>query len=268
MSSDENRLSVSSVRRFPVEVREELNRFLRRSSWQCLTREFSIDVLTGLKAEALDDIADLVDSVYPEFQDDVRKRVTILKSTEQGKNQSFKGKSKVGFHSYFYRYLPLSCLSCMQSIMLSHSQGDQTATALAHGLFCKWPITCTNQTRPRSIALALFGEMILSLKLYESSLPRGPKAFREVGGPSRTGMTNRFPKLFVSVRTFLLCSTVFFFALPSSVHATFSKNFVLLSICERCRVSLYKWTALELESLLRWRTYEPVKIKKLSHTLE
>ena len=211
MSSDENRLSVSSVRRFPVEVREELNRFLRRSSWQCLTREFSIDVLTGLKAEALDDIADLVDSVYPEFQDDVRKRVTILKSTEQGKNQSFKGKSKVGFHSYFYRYLPLSCLSCMQSIMLSHSQGDQTATALAHGLFCKWPITCTNQTRPRSIALALFGEMILSLKLYESSLPRGPKAFREVGGPSRTGMTNRFPKLFVSVRTFLLCSTVFFF---------------------------------------------------------
>ena len=30
---------------------------------------------------------------------------------------------------------------------------------LAHGLFCKWPITLT------SVALALFGEMIFSLKL-------------------------------------------------------------------------------------------------------
>ena len=104
MSSDQGRLSVSSVSRFPVEVREELNRFLRRSSWQCLTREFSIDVLTGLKAEALDHVADFVDSDYPEFQEDVRKRVELLKVTKQGKTQSFKGKSKVGFHSYFYRY--------------------------------------------------------------------------------------------------------------------------------------------------------------------
>ncbi|KAM7441100.1 hypothetical protein ABFA07_009747 [Porites harrisoni] len=104
MSSDQRRLSVSSIRRFPVEVREELNRFLRRSSWQCLTREFSIDVLTGLKAEALDNIADFVNSDYPEFQEDVRKRVTTLKSTKRGKTQSFKGKSKVGFHSYFYRF--------------------------------------------------------------------------------------------------------------------------------------------------------------------
>ena len=105
MSSDQRRLSVSSIRRFPVEVREELNRFLRRSSWQCLTREFSTDVLTGLKAEALDNIADFVNSDYPEFQADVRNRVKILKSqTKRGKTQSFKGKSKVGFHSYFYRY--------------------------------------------------------------------------------------------------------------------------------------------------------------------
>ena len=105
MSSDQRRLSVSSIRRFPEEVREELNRLLRRSSWQSLTREFSIDVLTGLKAEALDDIADFVNSDYPEFQADVRKRVKILKSqTKRGKTQSFKGKSKVGFHSNFYRY--------------------------------------------------------------------------------------------------------------------------------------------------------------------
>ncbi|XP_073243198.1 uncharacterized protein [Porites lutea] len=104
MSADQRRLSVSSIRRFPVDVREELNRLLRRSSWQSLTREFSTDVLTGLKAEALDDIADFVNSDYPEFQEDVRKRVTTLKSTIRGKTQSFKGKSKVGFHSYFYRF--------------------------------------------------------------------------------------------------------------------------------------------------------------------
>ena len=106
MSSGESTLSVFSIKRFPAEVREELNRFLRRSSWQRLTREFSIDILTGLKAEALDNIADFVDSDYPEFQEDVRKRVRILKSTRRGKTQSFKGKSKVGFNSYFYRYLP------------------------------------------------------------------------------------------------------------------------------------------------------------------
>lgn len=111
MSSDENRLSVSSIRRFPAEVREELNRFLRRSSWQCLTREFSIDVLTGLKAEALDNIADFVNNDYPGFQKDVRDRVTLLKSTKRGKTQSFKGASKVGFHTYFYRYMYFFILS-------------------------------------------------------------------------------------------------------------------------------------------------------------
>ena len=111
MTSDENKLSVSSIRRFPVEVREQLNRFLRRSSWQCLTREFSIDVITGLKGEALDNIADLVDSDYPEFQDDVRKRVMLLKNTTMGKTQGFKGKSNVGFYSYFYRYMYFFILS-------------------------------------------------------------------------------------------------------------------------------------------------------------
>ena len=111
MSSDENRLSVCSVKRFPIEVREELNRFLRRSSWQSLTREFSIDVITGLKGEALDNIADFVNSDYREFQDDVRKRITLLKNTKRGKTQGFKGKSKVGFYSYFYRYMYFFILS-------------------------------------------------------------------------------------------------------------------------------------------------------------
>ena len=115
MSSDERKLSVSSIKRFPAEVREELSRFLRRSSWQRMNKEFSIDVLTGLKAEALDNIADLVDSDYHEFQEDVRKRVEILKSARRGKTQRFKGKSDVGFQSYFYRYSPLSSLVCSQS---------------------------------------------------------------------------------------------------------------------------------------------------------
>ena len=104
MSSDQRRISVSLIRRFPVEVREELNRFLRRSSWQYMTREFSVHILTGLKAEALDNIADLVNGDYPEFELHVRKIVNLLKDTGRRKTQSFSGKSKVGFHSYFYRY--------------------------------------------------------------------------------------------------------------------------------------------------------------------
>ena len=104
MSSDESRLRVFSIRRFPAEVREELNRFLRRSSWQCLTREFSIDVLTGLEADALDKIPDFVDSDYPEFKKEVTARVSAMKSMKRGNIQSTKGKSSVGFYSYFYRY--------------------------------------------------------------------------------------------------------------------------------------------------------------------
>ena len=111
MSSDENRLSVSAIRRFPLEVREELNRFLRRRSWQCLSKEFGINVRTGLKAEALDSIAHLVNCDYPEFQQDVRKSVTLLKSYKRGKIQSCKGVSKVGFHSCFYRYMYFFILS-------------------------------------------------------------------------------------------------------------------------------------------------------------
>lgn len=103
MSSDETRLRVFSIRRFPAAVREELNRFLRRSSWQCLTREFSIDVLTGLEADALDKIPDFVDSDYPEFKKEVTARVSAMKSMKRG-IQSTKGKSRVGFHSHFYRY--------------------------------------------------------------------------------------------------------------------------------------------------------------------
>ena len=55
----------------------------------------------GLKAEALNSIPNLVDSSYEEFQEDVRVRMEILKKMKTGVNQSFKGKSKVGFHSFY-----------------------------------------------------------------------------------------------------------------------------------------------------------------------
>lgn len=97
-------MRVSSIKRFPQDIREELNKLLQRSSWQSLTREFSMDVLTGLRPSALDDIVNFVDDSYPEFQKDVKNRLTILKQTTRGQTQSFKGKSKVGFHSEFYRY--------------------------------------------------------------------------------------------------------------------------------------------------------------------
>ena len=92
------------LRRFPQDVREELNGIVPRSSWQALTREFSINMYTALKPEALDLIPNLVDCSYEEFREDVRERMEILKEMDTGDNQSFKGKSKVGFHSYFYRY--------------------------------------------------------------------------------------------------------------------------------------------------------------------
>ena len=139
MSSDQGRLSVSSVRRFPVEVREELNRFLRRSSWQCLTREFSIDVLTGLKAEALDHVADFVDSDYPEFQEDVRKRVELLKVRQN------KVKPKVSKARVKWDFTATS--TGISLFSHSFSLSGRSNTALAHGLFCKWPITLTRLAR-------------------------------------------------------------------------------------------------------------------------
>lgn len=100
---EENTLRVS-LKRFPRDVREELNKIVHRGSWQKLTREFSVDTYTGLEAKALDSIPDLVGSGYDEFREDVEKRLEILKQMKTGKTQSFKGKSKVGFHSYFYRF--------------------------------------------------------------------------------------------------------------------------------------------------------------------
>lgn len=99
----ENNFRVCLIR-FPRDVREELNKIVHRGSWQALTREFSVDTYTGLEAEALDFIPDLVDSSYDEFREEVKKRMEILKKMKTGNAQAFKGKSKVGFHSYFYRY--------------------------------------------------------------------------------------------------------------------------------------------------------------------
>ena len=83
---------MSSIRRFPEEIREELNSLINRSSWQSLTREFSVDILTNLRVEALDNIADFVDSDYPEFQENVRKRLGILKKKSKEKRRVLKAR--------------------------------------------------------------------------------------------------------------------------------------------------------------------------------
>ena len=98
--AEENTLKVR-LKRFPRDVREEVNKIVHRGSWQALTKEFSVDLYTGLKAEALNSIPNLSDSSYEEFQEDVRMRMEILKKMKTGTNQSFKGKSKVLFHSFY-----------------------------------------------------------------------------------------------------------------------------------------------------------------------
>ena len=94
---------VAGVRRFPDDVRAELDKALQRHTWQALTREFSIDTYTGLKIEGLDCIPELIDSDNKEFKDDVQKKINVLKHIGVGKAQSFKGRSRIGFYSSFYR---------------------------------------------------------------------------------------------------------------------------------------------------------------------
>ena len=101
--AEENTLKVC-LKRFPRDVREELDKIVQRSSWQALTKEFSVDLFTGLEAEALDSIPNLVDKSYEECQEDVKARLKILKNMKAGTNQSHKGMNSVGLHSYFYRY--------------------------------------------------------------------------------------------------------------------------------------------------------------------
>ena len=51
--AEDNTLKVRP-KRFPRDVREEVNKIVHRGSWQALTKEFSVDLYTGLEAEALD----------------------------------------------------------------------------------------------------------------------------------------------------------------------------------------------------------------------
>ena len=53
-----------------------------------------------------------------------------------------------------------------------------------------------------------------------------------------------------------------FFCLSKLRSCRSLKGLCSFVICERFRVSLYKWTALELESFLRWRIYELAENKK------
>lgn len=92
------------LKRFPQDVRRELNKIANSSSWQALRKEFSVDTYTGLTSEGLDLIPDLVDSDREDLRKDVRRRMAILKKMAKGDHQAFKGKSKVGFYSYFYRF--------------------------------------------------------------------------------------------------------------------------------------------------------------------
>ena len=51
--AEDNTLKVRP-KRFPRDVRKEVNKIVHRGSWQALTKEFSVDLYTGLEAEALD----------------------------------------------------------------------------------------------------------------------------------------------------------------------------------------------------------------------
>ena len=51
--AEDNTLKVRP-KRFPRDVREEVNKIVHRGSWQALTKEFSVDLYTGLEAEAPD----------------------------------------------------------------------------------------------------------------------------------------------------------------------------------------------------------------------
>ena len=101
--AEENTLKVH-LKRFPSEVREELNEIVHRKYWRTLSREFCVETYTGVQPEALDNIPNLIDSSYKDLEEDVRVRMEILKKMDEGDDQSFKGKSEVGFNSHFYRY--------------------------------------------------------------------------------------------------------------------------------------------------------------------
>lgn len=90
-----------SLKRFRVEVRDELKEKLAQESWQKLHKEFSINTFTRLTAEGLDKIVDLDDNCSPEIRREVQRRIEYLKLTDHGTVQTFRVKS--GANS-FYRY--------------------------------------------------------------------------------------------------------------------------------------------------------------------
>lgn len=94
-----NEKAASFLKRFPENVRVELKRVLHPHSF----KEFNIDSFTRLPAEALDNISELVDENFPEFQRDVNQRLNLLKKSHRGQTRGFQGRSGVGLRS-FYRY--------------------------------------------------------------------------------------------------------------------------------------------------------------------
>lgn len=94
-----NTLKVS-LKRFRVEVRDELKEKLAQESWQKLHKEFSINTFTRLTAEGLDKIVDLDDNCSPEIRREVQRRIEYLKLTDHGTVQTFRVKSEA---NSFYR---------------------------------------------------------------------------------------------------------------------------------------------------------------------
>ena len=92
------------LKRFPPDVRKELNDVVERGWWKAMASEFSVDRFNGVKFEALDSIPDLVDSSWKGLREHVRMRINTLKELGLGDVQALKGKSIVGLDIYFYRY--------------------------------------------------------------------------------------------------------------------------------------------------------------------
>ena len=92
------------LKRFPPDVRKELNDVVERGWWKAMASEFSVDRFNGVKLEALDSIPDLVDSSWEGLREHVRKRMNALKNMGKGDVQALKEKSNVGLDIIFYRY--------------------------------------------------------------------------------------------------------------------------------------------------------------------
>ena len=96
----------------PFRTREEkcpfvsrFDKLLHRSSWQCLTKELSVDIFTGLTALGLDGNTNPTGrSQLSRVKERHTKHLIIMKNASRGKTLSFIGKRKDDLYSFFKRY--------------------------------------------------------------------------------------------------------------------------------------------------------------------